>query len=368
MKNSSFIKFNFKTNIHFFLFISLVSVVLNSNKQVYSEANDSPPLDFKVEAVIPTTQIDQNKTFFYVKTEPSKEQILKVKVTSTSENVVKVRAYLANGITSEEATINYLPEYGKDSTLTNSIEEIAVVETSELELKPGETQEVSIKINPPNEHYDGIKLGAIYFQKDSEVDNKATINSKYSYRIGIVTSESTEYYNKGKTLNFLKANANLLRLQKTIALTLQNPEPQVINDFSMSIKIVEKDTGKVVKRQSTTNGSIAPNSQFTYYLNWGIDPIPEGKYIAKLNASSSFETWDLEKEFTISEDKAEKMNNETVFKLVLPNWFYNITILIATISVILSIYLFYRGKNWNELYKKIRSKKRRREKLNENEN
>lgn len=327
--------------------LCLFLVVKRSVPAIASE-NKGDPLGFSVETVKPSSQIDQNKTFFYIKTEPNQVQKLKVKVTGTSEEVVKVKVYLANGITSEKATINYLASQKKDETLKDSIEEIATVNQPEIEVAQGETKEVIITVKPSAENYTGIKLGSIYFQRETEKNSKVTVDSSFSYRIGLVASEENSSYSDGKSLKLLDVQPELLRAQKTIGITLQNPESKVIPDFSMKVEIVNKINGNVIKKQSMSDGSIAPNSHFTYSVDWGLDPIPSGTYIAKINAKSNDQIWNLEKEFTITEEKAKIMNDETAFKLSLPDWVYVLTIVLSLATLIVSIYLIYRGGQWQK--------------------
>lgn len=346
------------------LSIGWLCLILVAKSSVLAIASESKgdPLGFSVETVKPSTQIDQNKTFFYIKTEPNQVQKLKVKVTGTSADVVKVKVYLANGITSEKATINYLASQKKDETLKNSIEEIATVNQPEIEVAPGETKEVVINVKPPAENYAGIKLGSIYFQRETEKDSKVTVDSSFSYRIGLVTSEEVGSYNNGQSLKLLDVQPELLRAKKTIGVTLQNPEPKVIPDFAMKVEIVNKKDGNIVKKQSTSDGSIAPNSHFTYSVDWGLDPIPSGTYIAKIHAKSNDQIWNLEKEFTITEEKAKAMNDETAFKLTLPNWFYVLTIVLSLATLTVSVYLIYRGRQWQQQLSEAKRRNKRRPK------
>ncbi|WP_265460457.1 DUF916 and DUF3324 domain-containing protein [Enterococcus sp. HY326] len=344
--------------LFFFLFITILMPT-----RVHA-ADTEDPLGFSVEAVRPDTQIDQNKTFFFIKTEPGQPQELKVKVTGTGSESVKIKVYVANAVTSEEATIDYVAGKENNSTLVNSLEEITSIDQTEIEVAPEETKEVTLTVSPPAESYTGAKIGAVYFEKVTEEESTDAVNSQYAYRIGIIASgDGAVDYSRGQTLNLLSAEPELLRLQKTIGLTFENPESQVISDFSMKIEIVDKESGAVVKTQSMNKGSIAPNSQFTYPVDWGIDAIPSGTYIARVSAQSNLHEWELEQEFTISAEKAKEMNDETVFKLTLPSWFYILTILITIGTFGLTVYLVIRGKSWKkqrsaEIRKRKKNKKR----------
>lgn len=231
----------------------LLSIVILSFTMVgrAARAEEEPPLGFELEAVIPTTQIDKEKKYFYLKVEPNVPQTVEVKVTGTSEKPAKVKVFMANAITSEGGTVAYKAGVEKDPTLTESIEEIVTVSDPEFEIKKGEERTVTLTITPPKESFEGIKLGTVYFQQENAEDSeeKKAITSAYSYRVGMILAEKEEDYSNSKTLNLLSAEAELSRSFKTIQLEFQNPEPKMIADVTMTASIIDKKTGKVVKNR-----------------------------------------------------------------------------------------------------------------------
>ena len=329
------------------LIFVLVSYLLVS-KQVMAKTEQNNPLGFSIEAVTSENQIDNEIPYFYLKTEPGKSQQVKVKVTGTSKEPVKIKTYLANAGTSDAGSINYLPKNEADETLKDSLEEIATVEPTDLELKQGETKEVVITINPPTTNYDGIKLGSVYFERADKTEEEGMVKSAFSYNVAIMLSESDTTTNDGKEFKLLSVKPQLVKAQKTVTLRLQNPEPKMISDLSMKVQIVNKKNNKVVKTQKLEKGSVAPNSHFDFSVDWGLDVIPAGKYIAKVQANSNSESWSLEKEFEITSEQAKKMNEESLYKLELPNWAYVSTVLLGIMTVIVSVYLVIRGKKWKK--------------------
>lgn len=348
----------FKKSIICVLFLSFTLFFFSGI--IVSAKENEGAMGFTIETMTPKTQINQDQSYFYIKTKPNEKQELNVKVKGTSKEPVKVKAFTTNGMTSELGTIDYIFNHKKDETLTHSIEEITQVSEPEFTIKQGEEKFVVITVNPPNDHYDGVKLGAVYFQQvDDTSENKETaIKTSKSYRVGLMLSESDSEYSDSKSLNLLEVDAELYRRQKSIRLTLQNPEPKMIAEFSMTVQIVNKENGKVVKTQKLEDGSIAPNSRFIFNVDWGIDPIPAGKYIAKVDANSRHESWKLKKDFEISEGQAKKMNDETLMKLTLPKWAYWATIGLSVLTIIVSVILIVRGKIWKSKSKKRKKKKR----------
>ena len=351
-----------KQNKKKLIIFSIVSILFSLSILPSEAKAEEDPMGFTVETIMPTSQIDQNKSYFYIKTTPNQEQTLKVSVKGTSSDPVKIRVYVANAMTSESGTVNYLPNFEKDPTLQESIEEITTISEEEFELKLGEEKVVELKVTPPADSYDGVKMGAVYFERVPEEKKEGKINTEYSYRIGLMSSESDNLYTDSQQLNLLSVKPELKRTQKSITLELQNPEPKTIADFYMDTKIVDEKTGKVVKTQKLSGGMMAPNSHFDYSVNWGIDKIPSGKYIAKVSAKSRYKEWELEKKFEITEEQAKKMNEETLFKLTLPTWAYIGTIIFGLATVLLTLILTIRSKKWKEEEKKLRRKKGKRKK------
>jgi len=334
----------------FFLFFTLI--FLNLSDKVLAETN---PLGFVVEPIYSDNQIDTEKPYFYVKTTPGEEQELKVKVTGTSESPVKIKSFVSNAITSEFGSIDYVRDQSKDSSLKDSIEEIATVDNKEFTLAKNEEKTVTILIKNPAEHYEGIKLGTIYFKRvdQNEEKSKNQIKNEYSFRMGILLSETDKIYNDGQSLNFTKVEPKLIRSKKAIVLTLQNPESKMITDFNMKVKILV-DQGKIVKEQSIENGSIAPNSSFDYAFDWGIDTLKSGKYTVKISATSKHKSWNLEKNFEITQEIAKEMNNKTLYKLFLPKWAYVVTVFLGVSTLVCSVVIKINVANINTKKKKVK--------------
>lgn len=319
-------------------FIGFTHTVFADNKQ--------SPLGFTVAPIFNDNQLDENLGYFYIQSSPGVNQEVKVKVNGYSETPVKVKVSIANAITGEKGTMDYDSSIKKDDTLVDSLNEIATVDSPEFEIKKGESKIVTVSIHPPASSFAGIKLATIVFdqEKTEKTQEKQTaITNTYGYRIGLmVTEEGKKEYRDSMKINLLDAKAELTRRQKTVVLTIQNPEPKMVGDFTMKTQIVRKSDNKVLKQQTEKNGSMAPNSRFEYAVDWGLESIPAGTYIAKVTIENSFSKWNLEKEFTITEEKAKQMNTDTVVKLTLPTWIYVVTVISALLTGALSFYLIKR--------------------------
>lgn len=322
-------------------------------------AAEGDPIGFNVKAVTPEKQIDLNKTYFYIKTEPNQSQHLKVNVTNNEDKEITVETTAANAITAPNGKISYVSgAEDKDKTLQNSIEEMVHVEPKELVLKKGETKPVSITIMPPSEHYKGIKLGTLFFQKKGETKPKdgAQVNSEYRYAIDLVTSEDDQPLYGGKKLTLDSAEATLLLREKAIALKFSNADPKVIQDLNLIAQVSEKESNTVLKSAELENGRMAPNSHFTFEIPWGLDTFKAGTYVVKVKATSNTESWEFEKEFNITADQAKQMNKETVTKLTFPLWVYGVFIGSIAVFIGTTVFLQIRQRGWNAQLQKAKRK------------
>ena len=57
---------------------------------------------------------------------------------------------------------------------------------------------------------------------------------------------------------------------------------------------------------------MAPNSTMSFPIELDQKSLKSGKYVLKVHAETEEQSWDLEKEFTISQEDAKKYNEEAV--------------------------------------------------------
>ena len=321
-------------------------------------AEEEPPLGFSVETVQPKTQIQVNKTYFYIKTKPAEEQVLEVKIKGLRDEPVKVGISLANAFTSEQGTLGFLTGHEVDQTLLHPLEELVTIEPAEVAVAKNETKVVQIKVTPPAESYPGIKLASLFFTQLEEVEDKEQLSEIYRYGIHLMTSETEEAYDNGQTLELGKVQPYLLHKEKVVIANLHNPEPKLIDDLTIKAEILDAKTQKVLKTAKLTNGRMAPNSNFDFSFKWGIDGMLAGDYLMKMEATSSKADWQLSKEFTIDGATAKKLNEETLVKLSLPKWVEPTVAGMAIVYILLVAYLVKRQGSFNQQLYAVSAKRK----------
>lgn len=323
-----------------------------------SLADDSSNLGYTVSAVLNGKQIDPGKSYFYVQTQPNEEQVLKVKVKSTQKEPIKLKIYATNAFTGDGGTIEYTEDKKLlDSTLTQPIGDILKVETPSLTVENYDEKEATFKLTPPKESYDGVKMGALVFEIDDS-DSKEQVSSKFSYRIGLITSESGDDYKDSKTLNLIDAKSTIKRGKKMILTTLQNPEPKILSNLELTAEVRQKGSDTVLKKKAVEDYMLAPNSHFDFEMDWGTEAVRAGTYVVTITATNGYDDWKFEKELTITGEQAKKMNDESSFKIITPTWLKIVTVVIFLLTVLITVTLVVRRKKLEGRWKKLRKKRK----------
>lgn len=341
----------------------LVTCILLFMSPIHAIATDkeADPLGFVVQAIRPDTQIETNKSYFFIETQPDETQILKVKIKSTQKDPIKIKAFIANGTTGSTGNIEY-DESTKnlDKSLKHPLTEFVKINETEITLDNFEEKVVELSLTPPKESYQGIKLGAVVFQtvEDKEETKTQTISSKYQYKIGLITTETGEEYENAKKLELTSAKLGLKLGRKQVAAVIHNPEPKIADNLKIEATVTKKGSDTVLKKQTVENARMAPNSTYEFSVDWGVDVIDPGEYTLKVHAQNDEEDWKWQKDFSISDEKAKKMNEETVFKIESPDWLPYVVVLASISLVLVVVILTVRNKRWKKMVRE-RAKRRK---------
>ncbi|WP_207695824.1 hypothetical protein DOK67_0001460 [Enterococcus sp. DIV0212c] len=327
-----------------------------------SAAGDDDNLGYTVTLVQSSTQIDPSKSYFYVKTTPGETQTLEVRIKSTKKENVQLKIYGTNAITGDGGTIEYSNDKTHyDSTLKEPITSMIKVQTPEITIGNYEEKTVKIQLTPPKERYNGVKMGALVFALDQGKNNKNGVSTEFSYRVGLITSESGDEFNNAQTLNLNAVKASIKRGKKMVLANLQNPEAKVLENLNIVATMTKKGSDKVVKRKTVDNYSMAPNSVFDFEIDWGIDALPSGTYTLNLDIANEYQEWQLSKEFTITNQQAKKMNEESAFKIITPTWLKGATIFLSLGTILIMLVLLVRRKKWEKSWRKVKIAKRKKQ-------
>lgn len=302
---------------------------------------------YTVQAILPETQIDQQKTFFYFQVRPKEKQTIKVRVTSMQKEPVTVVAKLTNAYTNGLAEIGYSEDKNfLDASLTQPLSDIATILQSEVTVENFETKDVEIEV-APTESFTGIKLGALEFSNKEEKEADG-VSSAYGYRIGLMIAENAGKYEDAKQLNLVNVFPTLNHGKRAVALNFQNPDPQINKNMKFDVQITKADDASFKKNLELENGRMAPNSSFDLMVDWGVEQLQAGKYQAKVKVVSASGIWEWNESFEITANQAAKVNKEAAYNLMLPNWIKYTIVGLGIFWFIMIGYLLARRKRWNK--------------------
>lgn len=332
-----------------------------------SRAHAGDGLGFTISAVPNSKQIDLEQSYFYLQTTPGEEQKLTVKVKSTQKEPVKIKIYTMDAYTGEKGTIEYTDDSKLlDETLKESVSSLVKMETPTITVENFEEKAVTIQLNPPKESYPGVKMGVLVFELDNSGEKKSIVKNKFLYRLGLVISETGDDYRDSKSLNLLEAKSTLRRGKKMVLATLQNPEPKVLSDLEIQAEVKEKESNKIIKKETVKGYKMAPNSRFDFEMDWGTSAIKGGTYVLNMTATNGYNDWKFEKEFRITNEQAKEINDGSGFKIITPTWIKIVTIILIILTGVIVILLLVRRKKLEEQWK-VKKKQRKRKKRKKKE-
>lgn len=314
-------------------------------------------LGFEVRPLLPSSQIDKSIGYYYIQTEPGKNQTFDMSILNTRDKDITVEIIMENAISTTTGNISYSKDLKQiHESLKNPITEIVKPKETTLTVKANQEIPLSFELTPPQQSYDGLKMGRIIVKEKADKKQKGIVQ-EYQYGIGIITSESGEPFNDGNKLELNEVKATIINGSKVISAEIVNPEPKTIENLKVRSYVTKKGDSKKIKERSIDNFSFAPNSKVGYQIPWGLTNFQTGEYTFHFEAKNDFETFNLTKDFKIRGEDANKLNKEAAFKVGTPT-FIKILLSIMNIGLLLIfVLILMRNKKWEKQLKNRRKKK-----------
>ncbi|MDR1567941.1 MAG: DUF916 and DUF3324 domain-containing protein [Streptococcaceae bacterium] len=333
-----------------------------------AQAVSASEFNFSVEPIIPENQIDKSKTYFDLKMSQGQEQVLEVNLRNDTPNDVVIE----NTINSATTNLNGVVEYGvnkikPDSSLKHNLKELGQVER-EVTIKKQSKLTLQIKVTMPNEAFDGVIAGGITFkekeapEKQEDNDGKGlAIKNEYSYVVAILMHQTDTVVNPD--LRLTDVAAGQVNARNVINVSLQNYQSAYLNQLRLINSVTRKGDSKVLYSSSAGGMQVAPNSHFSYPISLNGEKLKGGKYhlksIAYGNKSDDGQyevknekgeteryrdKWEFDKDFTIFEATAKRLNAKDVTIEDNNWWIYILIGILLLLVALLLILLLYRRK------------------------
>lgn len=325
---------------------------------LFATSISADELNFSVNTVVPSNQIDKEKTYFNLKMIPNQKQ----DVTVTLKNNTKKDITINIGINTAKTNANGVIEYGNstiknDSSLKHALSDI-VKGPDSIVVPANSAKDVVYHITMPEENFDGIILGGLTFQQKSsevkqDIKNKGTaITNEYAYAVAMLLQETDKKIMPN--LHLLDVKPSQSNGRNVINATVQNDQPAMLSQVKVDAKIYAKGSNKPVYTAIKNDLQIAPNSSFQYPISLEGTRMQAGDYTLKMTVTGTSQketkTWQFKKDFKIKAAEARELNKTDVDVKANTNtfpWMYLILaiLLIVIISLIIIVIVMKKKHN-----------------------
>ncbi|MEI5994261.1 DUF916 and DUF3324 domain-containing protein [Candidatus Enterococcus mansonii] len=310
----------------------------------------------------PENQLSKDVGYFDLKMNPGAKQTVTIDLTNESEKEVIAIVSLNSAKTSGTGVIEYGPtEIDNDKSLKYDFKDI-VKAPEKVTLPPKTTVPLKLDIAMPEATFDGVVSGGI--QLKSEVDEKERAKQKgvineYAYVIGMLLSETDTVLAPELHLNSVGAGLNNYR--NSVFVNFSNTEAVYLEELTMDVQIMKQGSDAVLYDTKKANMRVAPNSMVNFPVSMNGEKMVPGNYKAHILASTKDKKWEWEEEFTITDEEADKYNDEDI-SLVQEqgiNWKIIATIVGGVIALVAVIFMIVRMSLKRKSKKKSRNKKKK---------
>lgn len=269
--------------------------------------------NFSVVADQSPYQVDKDKTYFDLALPANETVDLTIHVTNNSDEAITIAGEVAQATTN----LNGVVEYSKtDNKLTQKVPfdvtTIASFDNPQQTIDAHQTVDFVVHVTAPTTDYAGIVAGGISFHDVTEekaTEDTAMFKNKFAYAIALLLHGNQEA--EKNDLMLTKVAPGQVNSRNVINATIANQTSNYVSQVTVKAKVLDSN-GKEVLSDQKENLQIAPDSVFQFPVYYNGQEMKAGNYRLQLTVSSGDQTWELEKEFTITKKKAEKLNKTDV--------------------------------------------------------
>ncbi|VDG21276.1 cell surface protein [Lactobacillus sp.] [Lactiplantibacillus mudanjiangensis] len=290
--------------------LTILTVIIGVMAMVTGAQAANSGVGFEVAAVRSSRQVNQQVSYFDLKLKPGQTTNIAVKVKNTSDHAITVNTAVSKATTNNHGVVEYKKIKSDLSVdLPANFEQVVTTKTRKLHLAKGATKTVTYQVKMPKKRFSGVLVGGLTFLKPADQQKSKSamaVRNQYSYTIATVLHGTKDLTKNNLTLGKVKASQT--NGHNAISLFLENHTAAFLNQVKTKVKIYQRGGQKVVYQQTTSNGQMAPSSIYKLPLQVGQTKLKAGKYTAKVKVTSKKQHWTFTKDFTITSDEANKLN------------------------------------------------------------
>ena len=250
-----------------------------------------------------------------LKMTPGQKQSIPITLYSVSDKDMTIDLSLNGARTNGSGGLEYGPSnFEKDASMVVDLPEIAKVPES-IDLPANQKVTFNLEINMPKEAYSGIVTGGLRFmergQESSESNSGTEVVNKMAMLVGVTlfTDESVVE----PKLDLLSAEAGLSNYHNSFNLKIANQAPKIMSKLVLTAEISKKGQKDVLYKSFKNLIKMAPNSIMNYPILLDGNLVEAGDYTANVvMEDSEGNEWKWTKDFTVTKEQANKLNDESV--------------------------------------------------------
>ncbi len=292
--------------------------------------------NYSVSPKIPDNQIGDINSYYNLRMQPSQKTDIQLSITNHFNKVQQFNIKVNTATTNGNGIVDYSENsFNKDKSMTYSIQDLITIKQPLITIEAGATQVVSMTLQMPDQEFDGILLGGITVEPISKQSEKRGISNIYTHTIAIQVSENDNTVSTKLIGN--EVQLDQINYHNVVKMNIQNPTARLLKNLKAELTITRKNQNKPIVSMTKKDLSIAPNSNF--YLPIEInDTFKPGQYTYTIIMQNEGGEWKFNKDFTIEDKEAKKLNKESVDQQDQRslNW-----IIVAGIYIIILVFLWF---------------------------
>lgn len=298
------------------VFLLYIVGLLCSTVQTYAAEDSSTsenPIGFNYKVIKPENQRETNVGYFDLRMTPGQKQTVQVELVNPAAEDVEVEVSLNGAKTNGNGVVEFGP-VGIDKDKSLKYDFVDVVKGPESVVIPAKgTVMVDLTITMPEVGYDGVIAGGIQLKKkvdEKEREKQTGVINEYAFMIGMLLTETDTMVLPELELNDIYAG--LRNFRNSIFINFSNVEAAFLESATTEVQITEKDSDAVLYDTKKANMRIAPNSMVDFPVSMNGEQMTPGEYHATITVTAGDRKWAWDKDFTITDEEADKFNDQDV--------------------------------------------------------
>lgn len=336
-----------------FLYLSIALILCIPSTMTYAEDNNEKNVGFSVSPLSIETGEPQS-SYYDLKVTPNEQKNIVIRVFNSGAEEIEVKAEVNNASTNNNGITSYHKAEKRDNTLKVGLADFTTSEVTTIKVPAKGYTDAKFNMTIPVTPFKGEILGGIRFTSDDvkagKSDKGASVTNNMAYTVGVLLHETEDNIEPQMKLN--KVITEQRNSRNFISANLQNTVPRIIKNLGVKAEITKKGHSKVLYEVQNTEMRMAPNSNFYYGINLGNHRLKSGNYTMKLSGVADGTEFNFEKDFSISQKEASKLNNSSVFvddeednTMLL----YTLIVLILCLLVAMITYIVIKKKKHKEV-------------------